>query len=226
MNKPQTDLTEQDIVSWFKANPKAWQDMPELRAVIENPEPGIHGDGATSLADFQLRRLRQENAKLQAQLRSLLSVAQTNEQLMRRLHSMGLAWASITSSNEFIEQFQNRLRTEFGADSVCLHLTALPKSLTGREDIRAFDTQALEWLDGSASKQAQCGRFTQAKLSQLFPDAEAKIQSAAVVALDAAGWLAIGSEDESKFQPDMGTVFLELLAETVSHRLAQMSDAT
>lgn len=226
MNKPQTDLTEQDILSWFKANRNVWQDMPELRAVIENPEQGVNGVGATSLADFQLQRLRQENAKLQTQLRSLLSVAQTNEQLMRRLHTMGLEWASITSLDEFIERFKNRLQSEFGADAVCLHLTSIPRCLSEHEDVVALDMQALEWLDGRQTKQAQCGRFTKVKLSQLFPAAEPKIQSAAVVALNPGGWLAIGSGDESKFQADMGALFLELLAKTISHRLAHISNAT
>lgn len=224
MNKPETDLTEQDILSWFKAHPDAWHNMPELRAVIENPERGIRDDGATSLADFQIQRLRKENAKLQTQLESLLSIAQTNEQLMRRLHSVSLEWASTSSFDEFVRQFKHRLQEEFGADAVCLHLEAIPPGLAGHKDMVALDTQALDWLDGHPLRHAQCGRFTQSKLNQLFPTSQAKIQSAAVVALETGGWLAIGSEDEAKFQPDMGTVFLELLANTICHRLAQIAD--
>lgn len=224
MNKPETDLTEQDILSWFKAHPKAWQDIPELRAVIENSDQASTSDGTTSLADFQLRRLKQENKKLQAQLQSLMSVAQTNEQLMRRLHAMGLEWAPTASIDAFLAQFRHQLAQDFGADAVCLHLDTIPIGLTEHDGVFALDQKTLEWLGAHHTQHAQCGRFTQLKLSQLFPASESAIQSAAVVRLELLGWLAIGSSDESKFQPDMGTLFLELLAKTICHRLAQVAD--
>ncbi len=224
MDKPDTDLTEQDILSWFKAHPDQWQEMPELRALIENPKQIGKADGPTSLADFQLRRLRQENNKLQAQLQSLVAVAQTNEQLMRRLHRMILGWAATPSITEFVVQCRDQLGQEFGADAIYLHLDSIPKSLSAIEGIVECDQMALDWLDREQPKHAQCGRFTQSKLATLFPGSESEIESAAVIALEPDGWLAIGSADESKFQPDMGTLFLELLAETISHRLNRMGD--
>lgn len=219
MDTPDTDLTEQDILSWFKAHPKQWQDMPELRALIENPEQIGKIDGPTSLSDFQLRRLRQENAKLQTQLQSLVAVAQTNEQLMRRLHRMLLGWAATPSITEFVTQCRVQLRDEFGADRVYLHLESIPQPLSAVDGIVKCDPTTLQWLDRSQPKPAQCGRFTRSKLATLFPGADLEIESAAIIALEPDGWLAIGSIDESKFQPDMGTLFLELLAETISHHL-------
>jgi len=226
MDKPDIDLTEQDILSWFRDHPNQWQEMPELRALIENPSQTGKAEGPTSLADFQLRRLRQENTKLQAQLQSLVAVAQTNEQLMRRLHRMILGWAVTPSITEFVMQCREQLCQEFGADAVYLHLYEIPQSLSALDGILACDRAALDWLDPSQPEHAQCGRFTQAKLATLFPETNLDIESAAVIALQPNGWLAIGSMDESKFQPDMGTLFLELLADTISHRLSRIDDET
>ena len=226
MDKPDTEFTEQDILSWFKAHPRKWQEMPELRALIENPDPVSKAGGPTSLADFQLRRLRQENSKLQAQLQSLVAVAQTNEQLMRRLHRMILGWSSTPSITEFVMQCRDQLGEEFGADAIYLHLDSIPNSLSAFDGIVECDHAALDWLVRGDTKHAQCGRFTQSKLATLFPGTDLEIESAAVIALEPDGWLAIGSMDESKFQPDMGTLFLELLAETISHRLNHIGHET
>ncbi len=224
MEKSEKKLTEHDIVSWFKAHPSQWLEIPELRGIIENPEQRSKTDGPTSLADFQLRRLKQENTKLQTQLQTLVSVAQTNEKLMRRLHALSLDWASASSFGAFVAQFCSQLEAEFGADAVCLHLESVPEGLEGDESIVALDKKALDWLMTQQPAEPQCGRFTQAKLNQLFPTSQAQIQSAAVVVLESGGWLAIGSTDEAKFQPDMGTLFVELLANAICHQLTRLTD--
>ena len=58
----------------------------------------------------------------------------------------------------------------------------------------------------------------------LFNDAAATIRSTALVPLGEQaqyGFLAIGSVDPNRFFPGMGTLFLDLLGEVVSYRLAQ-----
>ena len=67
-----------------------------------------------------------------------------------------------------------------------------------------------------------CGRFKEAKLEYLFGSKSRWVQSTALVPLGAKGSLgmmAIGSSDQNRFYPGMGTLFLDLLADTITARL-------
>ena len=222
-NKP--TLATEDVLAWIRAHPKCLTDHPELLAVLEWPVDSTDRDGTTSLADFQARRLRQQVEKLQGQLKQLSQIAIDNEALMHRLHAVTLSLMSIDSLNEFIAHLAERLKTEFNADIMCLHLSEVPKGLADRPEIVMLDEAQLAWLtDEGPLTRPQCGRFTREKLASLLPvEHTPRCQSAAVLPIGSWGMLTIGAVDQGKFQPHMGTLFLELLASTIAHRLNEVS---
>jgi uncharacterized protein YigA (DUF484 family) len=67
--------------------------------------------------------------------------------------------------------------------------------------------------------ESACGRLSRNKLDFLFRQRAQWVQSTALVPLGHYGLLAIGSSDEARFYPGMGTLFLDLLARVVAHRL-------
>lgn len=218
-----TPMTTDDVLAWIRDHPKCLIEHPELLAILEWPIDATDRDGATSLADFQARRLRQQVGQLQDQLKQLTQIAIDNEALMHRLHAVTLSLMSIDALDGFLEQLAERLKTEFSADVMCLHLHTPIPMLDNTPNIVALDAAALAWLtDEGPLTQPRCGRFTQQKLASLLPvEGEPHCQSAAVVPIEAWGVLAIGATDQGKFQPHMGTLFLELLASLVAHRLNQ-----
>jgi uncharacterized protein YigA (DUF484 family) len=190
------------LIEALRAQPDLLMRHPELLSELELPVPG----DSVSLQQFQLRRLRADNQALTQQLQHLSRIAAQNEQLMRRLHQMTLSIMAVTDPDEVAEQLTDNLKQDFQADAVCLHRLCpnLP-----------------DWINQCLSDgQVRCGRFTQAKLKQVFPDSDPQPRSAALVPIEGIGLLAIGADDEQRFQPDMGSLFLELLAITVQHRLA------
>jgi uncharacterized protein YigA (DUF484 family) len=67
-----------------------------------------------------------------------------------------------------------------------------------------------------------CGRFPADQLAVLFGEAGETVRSAAMIPLGAEeriGVLAIGSEQDVRYRPGMGTTFLRQLAETASELL-------
>jgi uncharacterized protein YigA (DUF484 family) len=190
------------LIEAVRAQPDLLLRHPELLTELELPVPG----DSVSLQQFQLRRLRADNQALTQQLHQLSSIAAQNEKLMRRLHQMTLSIMAVPDSNDVSKQLSQHLKQDFQADAVCLH--------------RLRPKQA-GWISECLSVgQVRCGRFTQAKLKQLFPDSDPQPRSAALVPVKGVGLLAIGADDEQRFQPDMGSLFLELLAITLQHRLA------
>jgi uncharacterized protein YigA (DUF484 family) len=211
-------LTTNDVLSWLADHPDLLIDHPELLEQLNLP----HDAGTTSLIERQVERLRESNRALEQRLAALTRIAGENEQLVRRLHALSLALMSEPSPDRCIQTLVDRLHSEFQADRVRLHLS-LP--VAGTEAMEAINIHH-DWNDVLLQLrdrgEIRCGRLTRAKLDALFDPASAEsIRSAAVVPLSGVGLLAIGSEQAERFHPDMGTLFLELLADTLVTRLSE-----
>jgi uncharacterized protein YigA (DUF484 family) len=214
-------ITTNDVLSWLADHPDLLIDHPELLDQLKLP----HDAGATSLIERQVERLRDNNRKLERRLATLTSIASENEQLIRRLHTLSLALMAQPSVEACLSELFRRLSEEFQSDALVLHLarplggSPLPEQVIVQQEW----SEALERMREQGD--IECGRLTRSKLEALFgEDSAAGLASAAIVPLDGVGLLAIGSASEDRFHPGMGTLFLELLAETLITRLrADMS---
>lgn len=223
MTNPDLKLDAQTVTEWIKEHPRLLIDNPDLITVLEWPHDTPPQLGATSLMEFQVRRLKADISKLKEQLHSLSEVAKDNEQLMLRLHLMTLSLMALPNLEDFIYDLIDTLKNQFEAHSVALHLFERPKAFEQIAEVLHWDKDQLAWLTPiDTIYTPQCGRFTQSKIRSLFPVTDLNIQSAAAVPIAGIGLLAIGSTDQSKFQPQMGTLFLELLATTIGHCLDGM----
>jgi len=210
-------LTTNDVLSWLADHPDLLIDHPELLDQLKLP----HDAGTTSLIERQVERLRSSNRALEKRLASLTSIASENEQLIRRLHSLSLVLMNEEAIDQCLRTLIDRLHSEFQADAVRLHLS-LP--IAGADDLDAVVFQR-EWSEALVQLkergEIRCGRLTRAKNEALFGSSEAEpLHSVAVVPLGTIGLLAIGSNTAERFHPGMGTLFLELLAETLTTRLS------
>ena len=223
MTKPDSNptLDSETVSQWLESHPDFFVHHADLVGKLVWPEETTPPAGATSMAEFQSRRLKSELSKLREQLQMLSSVAKDNEGLMLRLHLMTLSLMVQPKPEDFVLALFSILRDQFESDVTALHLLAPIDPLSQLDNVFSWDAENLNWtspIDGLHTP--QCGRFTQQKLNSLFPKTELTIHSAAMVPMDGVGLLAIGSTDQAKFQPQMGTLFLELLATTIVHCLS------
>ena len=112
--------------------------------------------------------------------------------------------------------------------------------LCGIESVRTKALPRADWLQqipGGAEAlpefadflhhgEPSSGRLSGEKLKRLFGDSAGKIQSVAMMPLGDAGILVIGSADAARFQPGMGTLFLKMIAATVTAALARSRDVS
>jgi uncharacterized protein len=222
MSEDKTSLKEV-VASYLRKHPDFFNDHPGLLQEIElKHESG----GASSLIERQVDQLRSSNLDLNKQLNRLVQVASDNEQLMSRLHRLTLDLMTIDSRREFFTQLGNSLLNDFNADILQICLFDKAAAAEAGEDVMAIDIDdpELEPFRAQLEKcDTVCGRLGESKLEFLFGSKARWVQSTAVVPIGATGadgMMAIGSSDPARFYPGMGTLFLDLLANVISTRLA------
>lgn len=218
MDDDNTSL-KQVVAAYLRNHPGFLEEFPDILEILElNHASGV----ATSLIERQVEQLRQRNQEVSRQLNRLVHVASENEALMSRLHQLTLELMSIDSRKEFFTHLGNSLLNDFNADilQICLFDKAI--AAEAGEDVFHIPTDdpVVEQFRSNLEKdQAVCGRLSDGKLEYLFGTKARWVQSTALVPLGelgSHGMMAIGSSDPSRFYPGMGTLFLDLLANTIS----------
>jgi len=214
-------LNAMDVASYLRRHPQFLGEFPDIAMSLVVPrEQGP----AASLASYQLDVLRDKNRDLSRRLHDLIEIAHENESLMVRVHTLTLAQMRATTLADTVRAVVGALTEDFHPDLVRLVLF--------RADP---DLPAAEWLiaepDGAPAfpafaeffKRAEplCGRLQQDKLDVLFGKHADEARSAVLLPISDIGMLAVGSHDENRFHPGMGTVFLKLIGEAVSTALAR-----
>ena len=211
----------EDIVSrYLRRNPDFLEKQPALLKHLELS----HASGpAVSLIERQVQYLRQQNEALELQLHQLRQVAADNEKLMHRLHQLTLELMSMGDLPSFFDLLSEALLTEFNADILNITLFDLkieagPK--TPLVHVHRDDPELQQFQDYLEKGKSVCGRLSHNKRDHLFGARAQWVQSMALVPMGKDGMLAIGSSDPARFYPGMGTLFLDLLADVVTSRLA------
>ena len=211
----------EDIVSkYLRQNPDFLEREPSLLKFMELS----HASGpAISLIEKQVQYLRGLNETLEQQLNQLIQVASDNEKLMTRLHQLTLDLMSMGDLPSFFDRLSDALLSEFKADILNITLFDLkieagPK--TPMFHIKRDDPEMQQFQEHLDKGVSVCGRLNRNKRDYLFGSRAQWVQSTALVPMGNDGMLAIGSSDPARFYPGMGTLFLDLLAQVVTSRLA------
>ncbi|MBS0568486.1 MAG: DUF484 family protein [Proteobacteria bacterium] len=218
-------VTPAEVASYLRRHPAFLHDYPDLALTLLPPrEEGK----TTSLASYQLDVLRDKNRDLGRRLTELVSIANENEQLMQRVHALNLSLMREATLAGSVRRVVAGLREDFSTDFVRLVLLRADPELPAADwlIVQPQGMPALpEFAEFFRNGEALCGRLHAEKLDFLFGKHADEVHSSALVALgerDAPlGLLAIGSADANRFHPGMGTIFLKLIAETVSAAIAR-----
>jgi uncharacterized protein YigA (DUF484 family) len=221
MGDDKTSLKEV-VATYLRKNPEFLEEFPDILEVLElNHNSGV----AVSLIERQIEQLRQKNQELTRQMNNLVHVASENEELMTRLHQLTLELMPISSRKDFFTHLGNSLLNDFKADILQIFLFDQEIAAQAGEDVKHVlaEDPAMEQFRTQLDKdQAVCGRLGESKLEFLFGSKARWVQSAALFPLGEKGeygMMAIGSSDEARFYPGMGTLFLDLLANVISSSL-------
>ena len=233
------------VAQYLQHNPKFFEDYADLIAQIFVPHP--HGGRAISLPERQILTLRDKAKSLEHAMAGMVEAGHANDALSAKMHRLTLALMRLPKDEpeRIIETLTHHLREDFSVPHAAFRLWGVRSQFKALDDGSTVG-EKLRDLTASATsppKLPYCGpvgKFVHNEVSlgdsvtQWFGDAGPHIKSLAIMSLiavhasdgptgsSAGGLLALASEDEERFYADMGTLYLERLAELLSAALAHI----
>lgn len=202
-------MRAEEVARYLQDNPQFFEDHSETLAQINLPHP--HGGRTISLSERQLLALREKNKELEKKLREMIAFAQENDTLQHKVHEFVVALFAARGLATLQEMIPHLLRDIFAVPHTVLHLWQIdPPS-----------AEVLTFADAQA--QPVCLHHAAHDTAAWFGEHAAQLRSYAYLPLHAGnetiGLLVLASEDKQRFYPEMGTVFLQRIAEAVESAL-------
>ena len=202
-------MRAEEVARYLQDNPQFFEDHTETLVQINLPHP--HGGRTISLSERQLPALREKNKEPEKKLREMMAFAQENDALQHRVHEFVVALFAARDLVTLQEMIPHLLRDIFAVPHTVLRLwQADPPS-----------AEVLTFADAQA--QPVCLHQAAHETAAWFGERAAQLHSYAYLPLHAGnetiGLLVLASEDRQRFYPEMGTVFLQRIAEAVESAL-------
>ncbi len=165
-----------------------------------------HSDGATSLLEMQIRKLRDEQSRLNDMLSGFLSTGKENEELFFK--SKDLTLALITAKDfaavkKLVEEFFTK---NFKVDSCILEVLS-------DSQLKALENETKMGMNKNA---IHMGPLSKEKMTAFF---ETDLIKSAVISVmkfeNNFGLLKIGSNDPTKYLGDGDTVFIKYIRDII-----------
>jgi uncharacterized protein YigA (DUF484 family) len=155
--------------------------------------------------------LREKNKELEKRLGEMITFAQDNEALQHKVHEFVVALFAARDLETLREMIPHLLRDIFAIPHAVLHLW---QSEPPSAEVLAF---------ADAQQQPVCLHHPAHDTAAWFGEQAPQLHSYAYLPLRAGietiGLLVIASEDKQRFYPEMGTVFLQRIAEASASAL-------
>ena len=198
-------MRAEDVAQYLQDNPQFFEDHAEMMSQVNLPHP--HGGRTISLSERQLLTLRERVKELEKKLHELLEFAKENDALQLKVHQFNCALFGAQDSLALQNLVVRNLRDIFAIPHVALHLW---QDEPPNSEVLSFADQ---------HEQPVCAHHAVHDTLPWFGEAAEHLRSFAYLPLrtngQTFGLLILASEDKQRFYPEMGTLFLQRIAETL-----------
>jgi uncharacterized protein YigA (DUF484 family) len=218
------DSMQNQVTAYLRDNPQFFEHNPGLLADMYLPSP--HGSGTVSLAERQQLAQRDKIRVLEVKMSDLMKYGEENDVISSKIHRLSLGLLATQSFDVLIQLLIHTLREDFSIPHVALRIWTTPsdQSHSAHEVFQPVDPELQSWTQGLAAP--YCGHRPGLELDSWFGE-DAAPKSFAMTALRGEkvfGLLVMASEDEQRFYPEMGTVYVKRIGELVSAALLRYLD--
>jgi len=221
------DINDEQVIEFFSNNPDFFLHHQDALLNLNFP----HSTGsAVSILQYQIDRYRNQDRATRAKLNDLINLARENDRLSERVHSMTLSLIKLDSTDAVIKQLDTMFKKEFHADWVSIMIfddSQIQIESTSSHLITKTTQINQTFENFFKANRPLCGRLKQQQLEFLFSDNADKVGSAVLLPLGSMnelGMIAIGSDDEQRFQSSMGTIYLNQMSQIITQILKRFID--
>ncbi|MGC2166624.1 MAG: DUF484 family protein [Gallionella sp.] len=202
-------MRAEDVARYLQDNPQFFEDHLDTLAQITLAHP--HGGRTISLGERQLLALREKNRTLEKKLSAVIEIAQDNDALQQKVHEFIVSLFAARDLTTLQDMIPRLLSDIF----------AVPHSVLRLWQIHPPNIEVLNFADTQANP--VCVHLPAHDTSAWFGETAERLHSYAYLPLRAGaetiGILVLASEEKQRFYPEMGTVFLQRIAEAVESAL-------
>lgn len=208
---------EDQVISYLKSNPDFFEKNAQLLTELYLPSP--HGRGAISLAERQQIAQRDKIRVLESRFTELILNAEENNQTSEKIHRLTLGLLSAQNFEMLNQHIVTSLNQDFQLPDGQLRIWSHSPMLA--EKFSAFvvvDDAVRNWAKDLTHP--YCGGMPSIEINPWFSSTPASI---AIVPLRneqmTFGMLLLPSDNNRRFYPGMGTLFLSRIGELISASL-------
>lgn len=218
---PEKALSPEEVTAYLLKHKGFFEKHPAALAALDVPHKI---PGTSSLIERQVAQLRENNEQLRRRIAELLENARNNDQLFEKTRKLSLLLNESVDFTEQVNKLKQVLAEDFNAESYSLVLFDQPETLES-DHLQTVDSQtAHKQVPGLMSiEQVFCGHLRENEYQFLFPKDHENIRSAIIIPINKKnlkGFIALGSNNENRFHPKLGTLFAEYIGNIVGGSLA------
>ena len=218
----QTSVSAEEVVGYLSKNPTFFHVFPNLLEDLSVPHPKT--GQAVSLLERKIHQLRIQKEALQVEVDTMVDIAGENGQLFHKVQGFTKDLMAAQTDQQAVDCVFAQMQDLFSVDQVAMVSWDIPAtSVQGLTQLGV--SQA--WADVMKSSlhlgESKCGLVENDWQKGLF-HCEECMQSVCLLPLGEEstgkiwGVLALGSRAD-RFRPDLGTYFLNMMAELISAKL-------
>lgn len=211
------ELTDKDVAAYLADNPDFFLNHDSLLVKLKLAD---NRDGTISLVEKQLSVMRERQKKTRRQLKDAIEAAEKNNEIFDKCQRLILQLMAAGDSNSFFSALEKSLKKDFKCKAYALIIFGTPRSINHftEQDLKEHASAHVGAL--IKAKEPTLGILRPEELDYLFGEQSKKVKSAAVLTVrqhnKQIALLAIGSSDAHYFSPNMGTLFLRFIADTLA----------
>ena len=223
-------MAPEEVADYLLDNPDFFLEHSELITEMNFPH---ETNGAVSLIERQVQVLRQEQKDNKNLIAELTANANANHELLKKMQALTLDLMKASDTSELLTSLDSHMRGHFSLDQIQI----LIESSAVQPDL-----PFVQYLESSKITQMHSDIFNlnvyvgrvPTQLSDYFSKESLQpCQSIALIKLNnaedesnTAKYLLLGSSDETRFQSDMATDFIEYVGNILALRMALLPSNT
>jgi uncharacterized protein len=219
-------ITEDDIAQFLLNTPEFFERHADVLAGVQLTSP--HGKHAVSLQERQAEMLRDKIKHLELRNAQMIRFGHENVHIAHAMHDWTCALLPLQAPNELPAIMIERMQTLFDVPQMALRVWNINPHWSAEPFAQAVSDEAKSFAESLVKP--YCGPNRQLEVAGWLPEPDAAVSLALLplrltVATDESpvfGLMVLASDQADRFTPDMGTDFLERMAELAAAGLERL----